>query len=74
MAALLLDTPSRVLRRVQQYEDIELPSLPSFQHDLDDMDSDQSIISDSYAITKAHEATATSNGDVSSICIALAYG
>ncbi|KAL7421209.1 hypothetical protein Q5752_004094 [Cryptotrichosporon argae] len=42
----LLDTPSRLLRRVQQYEDMELPSLPSFQHDLDDThgmtDSDES--------------------------------
>jgi hypothetical protein len=39
--AALLDTPSRVLRRVQQYEDMELPSLPSFQHDID-FESDQS--------------------------------
>ena len=30
-----LDTPSRVLRRVQQLEDMELPSLPSFQLDID---------------------------------------
>ncbi len=29
-----LDTPSRVLRRVQLLEDMELPSLPSFQHDI----------------------------------------
>ncbi|WOO83450.1 Pericentrin [Vanrija pseudolonga] len=69
MAALLLDTPSRVLRRVQQYEDMELPSLPSFQHDLDDMDSDHSIVSDSYAITKAHEPSLTSNGDSSSTAV-----
>lgn len=30
-----LDTPSRVLRRVQQLEDVELPTLPSFQLDLE---------------------------------------
>ena len=28
-----MDTPSRVLRRVQQMEEVELPSLPSIQHD-----------------------------------------
>ena len=31
----MAETPSRVLRRVQQLEDMELPSLPSIQHDLD---------------------------------------
>ncbi|ORX39013.1 hypothetical protein BD324DRAFT_618212 [Kockovaella imperatae] len=31
-----MDTPSRVLRRVQQMEDVELPSLPSIEHGLDD--------------------------------------
>lgn len=37
--AALLDTPSRVLKRVQQYEEMELPSLPSFHRDdLDDSD------------------------------------
>ncbi|WVF65682.1 hypothetical protein IAT40_000413 [Kwoniella sp. CBS 6097] len=34
-----LDTPDRVLKRVQQLEDMELPSLPSFQHDDIDYDS-----------------------------------
>lgn len=34
-----MDTPERLLKRVQQLEDVELPSLPSFQHD-DDMDYD----------------------------------
>lgn len=29
------ETPERVLRRVQQLEDVELPSLPSFSHDID---------------------------------------
>jgi hypothetical protein len=29
------ETPERVLKRVQQLEDVELPSLPSFSHDLD---------------------------------------
>lgn len=31
----LLETPSRLLKRVQQYEDIDLPSLPSISHDVD---------------------------------------
>lgn len=40
MAALYpIDTPDRLLKRVQQLEDMELPSLPSFQHD-DDIDYD----------------------------------
>ncbi|WVQ81425.1 hypothetical protein IAT38_003549 [Cryptococcus sp. DSM 104549] len=40
MAALYpLDTPSRVLKRVQQMEDMELPSLPSFHHEDLDYDS-----------------------------------
>jgi hypothetical protein len=32
-----LDTPERVLKRVHQLElqELELPSLPSFQHDID---------------------------------------
>ncbi|KAK4684273.1 hypothetical protein P7C73_g5915, partial [Tremellales sp. Uapishka_1] len=30
-----METPSRVLRRVQQLEDMEMPSLPSIQHDID---------------------------------------
>lgn len=38
-AAYPLDTPSRVLKRVQQMEDMELPSLPSFHHDDLDYDS-----------------------------------
>jgi hypothetical protein len=29
------ETPERVLQRVQQLEDMELPSLPSFSHDMD---------------------------------------
>jgi len=29
------ETPERVLKRVQQLEDVELPSLPSFSHDMD---------------------------------------
>jgi hypothetical protein len=29
------ETPERVLRRVQQLEDVELPSLPSFSHEVD---------------------------------------
>ncbi|WRT68934.1 uncharacterized protein IL334_005916 [Kwoniella shivajii] len=33
------DTPDRVLKRVQQLEDMELPSLPSFQHDDIEYDS-----------------------------------
>lgn len=33
--AYLADTPDRLLKRVQQLEDMELPSLPSFQHDID---------------------------------------
>ena len=31
----MADTPSRLLRRVQQMEDMELPSLPSIQHEID---------------------------------------
>lgn len=31
----LLETPSRLLKRVQQYEDMDLPSLPSISHDVD---------------------------------------
>ena len=34
-AYLAADTPDRLLKRVQQLEDMELPSLPSFQHDID---------------------------------------
>jgi hypothetical protein len=30
-----LETPERVLKRVQQLEDVELPSLPSFSHEVD---------------------------------------
>ena len=29
------ETPERVLKRVQQLEDVELPSLPSFSHEMD---------------------------------------
>lgn len=29
------ETPERVLRRVQQLEDVELPSLPRFSHEVD---------------------------------------
>lgn len=29
------ETPERVLKRVQQLEDVELPSLPSFSHEVD---------------------------------------
>lgn len=36
------ETPERVLKRVQQLEDVELPSLPSFSHDMDyDSEVDQ---------------------------------
>lgn len=28
------ETPERVLKRFQQLEDVELPSLPSFSHDM----------------------------------------
>ncbi|KIR28320.1 hypothetical protein I309_02613 [Cryptococcus deuterogattii LA55] len=38
-ASYPLDTPSRLLKRVQQMEDMELPSLPSFHHDDLDYDS-----------------------------------
>lgn len=38
--ALLLDSPSKLLRRVQEFEDAELPSLPSFQPDLDSYGDD----------------------------------
>lgn len=34
-----LDTPERVLRRVEAMEEMELPSLPSFQHDGMDFDT-----------------------------------
>ena len=34
-AEVFAETPSRLLRRVQQLEDMELPSLPSIQHDID---------------------------------------
>ncbi|GMK59329.1 hypothetical protein CspeluHIS016_0703440 [Cutaneotrichosporon spelunceum] len=39
----LLDTPSRVLKRVQQYEEMEVPSLPSFQLDHFDLTEDYDI-------------------------------
>ncbi|KAL1406075.1 hypothetical protein Q8F55_007758 [Vanrija albida] len=72
--AALLETPSRVLRRVQQYEDMELPSLPSFQHELD-MESDRSIVSDDYAASNAPiEASVTSIGDALSLTDALFLG
>ncbi len=35
MATMYLETPARVLQRVQELEDMELPSLPSFQHNID---------------------------------------
>lgn len=47
MAAMYeADTPSRLLKRVQQLEDMELPSLPSFQHD-DDLEFDSSSMVES---------------------------
>jgi hypothetical protein len=39
-------SPERLLKRVQQLEDMELPSLPSFQHD-DDLDFDSESASGS---------------------------
>jgi hypothetical protein len=38
-SAAFAETPERVLLRVKQLEDVELPSLPSFQHD-DDYDDE----------------------------------
>ncbi|BEI83947.1 hypothetical protein CcaverHIS002_0405510 [Cutaneotrichosporon cavernicola] len=56
----LLDTPSRVLKRVQQYEEMELPSLPSFQRD--DLD-----LSDDYDPESSRESVArpSEHGDSS---------
>jgi hypothetical protein len=34
-SAFSFETPARLLQRVEQLEDMELPSLPSFQHDID---------------------------------------
>lgn len=34
-----IDSPDRLLQRVQQMEDLELPSLPSFQHDEEEFES-----------------------------------
>ena len=49
MAAVYpMDTPSRLLRRVQQLEDMELPSLPSFQHEDLDYDSASASGMDSF--------------------------
>lgn len=43
-ASYPLDTPSRLLKRVQQMEDMELPSLPSFHHD--DLDYDSTSVTE----------------------------
>jgi hypothetical protein len=40
MAAPLLETPSRVLRRVMEAEDVELPSLPSIVDHFDETSDD----------------------------------
>lgn len=55
--ATLLDTPSRVLKRVQQYDEMELPSLPSFQRD--DLD-----LSDDYPADSDVEASKSNVSDV----------
>lgn len=51
------ETPERVLKRVQQLEDVELPSLPSFSHDMDyDSEADQTEDERSVEIADKSEA------------------
>lgn len=58
--AALLDTPSRVLKRVQQYEEMELPSLPSFQRDdldlSDDYDPQDSVDVEAVVVANHNES------------------
>jgi hypothetical protein len=51
------ETPERVLKRVQQLEDVELPSLPSFSHDMD-YDSEVDQTEDDRSIEQADESEA----------------
>jgi hypothetical protein len=53
----LLDTPSRVLKRVQQYEEMELPSLPSFQHDDLDLSDDYDVGSSQGSVANESEVS-----------------
>lgn len=66
--AALLDTPSRVLRRVKLYEDMELPSLPSFQQDdLDDLDQSVDKTDVSAEFSGSIERTLENYDEVSSL-------
>ena len=51
------ETPERVLKRVQQLEDVELPSLPSFSHDMD-YDSEVDQTEDERSVEQADKSEA----------------
>lgn len=52
------ETPERVLKRVQQLEDVELPSLPSFSHELDyDSASEVDHTEDERSLLKEEDVT-----------------
>jgi hypothetical protein len=51
------ETPERVLKRVQQLEDVELPSLPSFSHDMD-YDSEVDQTEDELSVEQADKSEA----------------
>jgi hypothetical protein len=52
-------TPERLLARVEQLEDIELPSLPSFQHD--DPDFESGIITEAESSLDASDYSKSSS-------------
>ena len=51
------ETPERVLKRVQELEDVELPSLPSFSHDMD-YDSEVDQTEDERSVEQADKSEA----------------
>ena len=51
------ETPERVLKRVQELEDVELPSLPSFSHDMD-CDSEVDQTEDERSVEQADKSEA----------------
>jgi len=51
------ETPERVLKRVQQLEDVELPSLPSFSHDMD-YDSEVDLTEEERSVEQADKSEA----------------
>jgi len=65
---ILQESPSRVLRRVNAYDDIELPSLPNFSQDLD-FDTEET--DDYYGGGGSEQVTHEDDEDVSTLSRAL---